>query len=619
MSSQASNSQTHTRQASFTSRVQQSSTIGGSNVAKPNLNIMRQFKYDQTIFDRPKTLSSFKSVSMQNQLKEQEDTLTKLQDKMNASKLPKGSQIEKEKERYQKMPIMLVFDYLKGFFFKSQNENEELKHKIEKLEKGENLDKILKSNNTGNAFSQENEQYMKDLKTTIDKLQFENSKIKMELEKTVKELTDFKAQKKQAMDTSQVIILEIKNDNEKLLKVIDDKNGQIELFKKDIQDRDIQIEKLKEKLVDTSKLQQKVKLLENKYATDINHIKAISMKENVDKKKGEGEHTKLLALNNVKDERILFLENEIKSFRDKVSTDRQTQNQVSKLSFRAEINEKISRKSEHEIARLKIRIEEKDRQIEKIKKDFDRVFEELKKYKKDAEKAIKYESIQGPQGNQMMNMGSNSAQSVIPYIPVDKNPYLLEEYQKKVREQEQVILGMRKKFKRMNLTEKKAYIKQKEFEMQRFEYEREIQDMRKYGGDKKKSHGYLSNGDSDSSLDERGYPPSTKIKHDDGSVSNMPRSSSIQKLTSGLQSKMLFNQVGSQTQRNFKTASGALLVNTNNKDSVAWSNNENLKTLKETRMTLNTLNTNNELGSDLNDKSSKRFGSVKTQLQKLNL
>jgi len=28
-----------------------------------------------------------------------------------------------------------------------------------------------------------------------------------------------------------------------------------------------------------------------------------------------------------------------------------------------------------------------------VKKDFDRVFEELKKYKKEAEKAIKYENI----------------------------------------------------------------------------------------------------------------------------------------------------------------------------------------------------------------------------------
>jgi hypothetical protein len=33
---------------------------------------------------------------------------------------------------------------------------------------------------------------------------------------------------------------------------------------------------------------------------------------------------------------------------------------------------------------------------------------------------------------------------------------------------------MRKKFKKMNLTEKKAYVKQKEFEMQRYEYERQI-------------------------------------------------------------------------------------------------------------------------------------------------
>lgn len=56
------------------------------------------------------------------------------------------------------------------------------------------------------------------------------------------------------------------------------------------------------------------------------------------------------------------------------------------------MNEKITRKSEHEIARLRIRIEEKDRYIEKIKKDFDRVFEELKKYKKEAEKAIKFDS-----------------------------------------------------------------------------------------------------------------------------------------------------------------------------------------------------------------------------------
>lgn len=41
------------------------------------------------------------------------------------------------------MPIMLVFDYLKGFYFKVQNENEELKHSIVKLEKGDSLNQMF--------------------------------------------------------------------------------------------------------------------------------------------------------------------------------------------------------------------------------------------------------------------------------------------------------------------------------------------------------------------------------------------------------------------------------------------------------------------------------------------
>lgn len=40
--------------------------------------------------------------------------------------------------------------------------------------------------------------------------------------------------------------------------------------KKDIQDKDAIITKLKEKQVENSILQQKVKLIENKYANDIN-------------------------------------------------------------------------------------------------------------------------------------------------------------------------------------------------------------------------------------------------------------------------------------------------------------------------------------------------------------
>lgn len=57
--------------------------------------------------------------------------------------------------------------------------------------------------------------------------------------------------------------------------------------------------------------------------TDLNHIKVVKNKEIVDIKK-EGEvTTKLLAQNQVQDEKIQFLEYEVKSFREKVTVERQ--------------------------------------------------------------------------------------------------------------------------------------------------------------------------------------------------------------------------------------------------------------------------------------------------------
>ena len=69
------------------------------------------------------------------------------------------------------------------------------------------------------------------------------------------------------------------------MKVIEDKNGEIELQKKDIQDRDVTITQLKEKLVESSKLQHKIKLLEAKYVADVNQIKVEKDREFEGKKK----------------------------------------------------------------------------------------------------------------------------------------------------------------------------------------------------------------------------------------------------------------------------------------------------------------------------------------------
>jgi len=46
---------------------------------------------------------------------------------------------------------------------------------------------------------------------------------------------------------------------------------------------------------------------------------------------------------------------------------------------------------------------------------------------------------------------------------------------------------MKRKFKKMSLSEKKGFIKQKEFEMQRNEYERQILELKKQNGKQKAS------------------------------------------------------------------------------------------------------------------------------------
>lgn len=84
------------------------------------------------------------------------------------------------------------------------------------------------------------------------------------------------------------------------------------------------------------------------------------------------------------------------------------------------MSEMLLKKNENEMARLRIRIEEKERFIERQKKDFDNIFEELKKLKKDETNS----QFQG--GSGMRNSAS------MPYIPVESNPYVIKEFNKKI-------------------------------------------------------------------------------------------------------------------------------------------------------------------------------------------
>ncbi len=54
---------------------------------------------------------------------------------------------------------------------------------------------------------------------------------------------------------------------------------------------------------------------------------------------------------------------------------------------------------------------------------------------------------------------------------VECNPFLLKQYKRQLEEKNKVIKEMTKMFKRMNMSEKLLYIKTKEMEVQKAQYE----------------------------------------------------------------------------------------------------------------------------------------------------
>ena len=73
--------------------------------------------------------------------------------------------MEREKERLMKLPPSIVFDYLKGFIYKIQNENDEMRQKLEKEKIKFIPEKFMKKSD-----DIEEEQYYKTLRDLIERL-----------------------------------------------------------------------------------------------------------------------------------------------------------------------------------------------------------------------------------------------------------------------------------------------------------------------------------------------------------------------------------------------------------------------------------------------------------------
>lgn len=87
-------------------------------------------------FKTPSALHEFSRISLENRLADMEKETEKVNSALIdfylwlVSTQTKQTNMEREKERMEKLPASIIFDYLKGLVYKLQNEHDELKIKF---------------------------------------------------------------------------------------------------------------------------------------------------------------------------------------------------------------------------------------------------------------------------------------------------------------------------------------------------------------------------------------------------------------------------------------------------------------------------------------------------------
>ena len=89
------------------------------------------------------------------------------------------------------------------------------------------------------------------MKNKVELLKNEKRRLLIEIERTVKENVDLKTQKQKIIDTTKEIIESIKESNDGLVKMVEEKQTEIDNVRRDLADRNMTINKLKEKLTES--------------------------------------------------------------------------------------------------------------------------------------------------------------------------------------------------------------------------------------------------------------------------------------------------------------------------------------------------------------------------------
>ena len=143
----------------------------------------------------------------------------------------------------------------------------------------EDMPDNIRTESTSYDIQIDKDDYFVQMRTKVDLLKNEKRRLLIEIERVVRENVDLRSQKQKIIDTTKAIIDEIKSSNDNLMNLLNDKQTEVDYLKKDVTDRNLLINKLKEKVSEFQKLEEKMKMLEHKYIMDLGVVKVNHEKE----------------------------------------------------------------------------------------------------------------------------------------------------------------------------------------------------------------------------------------------------------------------------------------------------------------------------------------------------
>eukprot|EP00347_Sterkiella_histriomuscorum_P001081 403373401 len=393
---------------------------------------------------------------------------------------------DREKNRLLKQSTYIVVDYVRGLVHKIEREIDDLKHKMQKKDPfypmnqpEQNINEFLRQTTktmqdsdmqqsqpqpyTGvlsNDIAIDKDDFFLQMRQKVDALKSEKRRLTTEIERMVKENLEINKQKQKIIETTKTIIDDIKASNDNLMEMLNLKQNEIDSLKKDLADRNIQVTKLKEKVSEHQKLQEKLRIVEHKYVMDITSEKQSHEKELKSMNQEIRNKFKYAVQVAQYEEKIKFLEQEMLSYKEKIRALLGKDSDIGKMSDQIDKLGAEATGFRKQCQILKMKLDNKKKALEYVRKENEKLFDQMKEMQKKT--SIHKETA------------SHKLDKVGLQKEVEVNPSLLKQYRKMIEEKDVIIKEMTKKFKKMNMNDKHLYVKHQQLESSKQEYEKLI-------------------------------------------------------------------------------------------------------------------------------------------------